>query len=76
MGWRHDVRTGMRELRRTPLGQRRGAPDAVEGKRCRRPLKGRIHSGRMCCFFPATLKRHFGEGGREGNLFPPHPPGG
>src|SRR6202043_1459343 len=31
-----------------------------------------IHSGRMSCFFPATPKRHFAEGGWGGNLFPPH----
>src|SRR5205807_2625333 len=33
---------------------------------------GRIHSGRLSCYFPTTPRSHSGEGGRGGNLFPPH----
>src|SRR2546430_768959 len=36
-----------------------------------RHLRGRIPSGRMSCFFLATPKRRFAEGGRGGNPFPP-----
>jgi hypothetical protein len=42
------------------------------GTSSRRHLRGRIHSGRMSGHFPATPKRHSAEGGRGGNLFPPH----
>src|SRR5256714_270872 len=42
------------------------------GTRLRRHWRGRIHSGRLGCSFPATPSRHFAEGGRGGNLFPPH----
>src|SRR5438552_3665481 len=42
------------------------------GRYRRRHWKGRIHSGRLSCYFPATPKRHSAEGGRGGNLFPPH----
>src|ERR1700730_13033797 len=31
-----------------------------------------MHSGRLRCDFPPTPARHSAEGGRGGNLFPPH----
>ncbi len=40
----------------------------------RRHWRGRIHSGRLSRFFPATPQRHSAEGGWGGNLFPPHVP--